>query len=293
MIFRPFVSVIIPTLDRPACLSVVLQGLFYQTYDNFEIIVVDQGQEYLATKHNFFSLSPRPLQWIRDSGKGAARARNIGLKHAKGEIFIGLEDDIIITRKTFVYSYVAAYHDSKVGGISGRVIESKHKHYGGRVGEIHPLLCVPRGQGDGLQRQYIQTVKGGNMSFRKDLLERVGGFDERFGRPSLYEETDVSLKVRRLGYGLFFLPDAEVVHLSAPVGGQRYAFDSGQFRFIAYRDRVLLFRNNYPRWRFPLFWVTNVLAALLPITRLDGRSVKSALAGLAEGMRLFGKYKND
>lgn len=282
-------SVIIPTLDRPDFLAVTLRGLFYQSYDDFEIIIVDQGRENLALKRKMHSLTTRPLQWIHDSGKGASRARNIGLKHAKGEIFIGLEDDIIITRKTFVYSHVAAYHDLKVGGVSGRVIESKHKHYGGRVGEIHPLLCVPRGQGDGCKRQPIQTVKGGNMSFRKELLERIGGFDERFGHPSIYEETDASLKVSRLGYDLFFLPDAEVVHLSAPAGGQRFAFDSGQFRFIAYRDRVLLFWNNYPNSRFPLFLFANSIMATFPLWRGDWYSVRMAFAGLREGLRLFGK----
>jgi GT2 family glycosyltransferase len=165
------------------------------------------------------------------------------------------------------------------------VIESKHKHYGGRVGEMHPLLCVPRGQGDGIERQPIQTVKGGNMSFRRELLERVGGFDERFGQPSLYEETDVSLKVRRLGYKLFFLPEAEIIHLSAPVGGQRFATDPAQFRFIAYRDRVLLFRNNYPLWRFPIFISANLLSALLPILGMEWRSVELALRGLLEGLQ--------
>lgn len=285
MIYRPFVSAIIPTLNRSACLSVVLQGLFYQTYNNFEIIIVDQGQEDLVLKRKMFSLSPCSLYWIQDIGKGAARARNIGLKYAKGEIFIGLEDDIIITRRTFIASHATAYQDPKLGGVSGRVIEAKHKHYSGGVGEIHPFLCVPRGQGDGIQRQYIQTVKGGNMSFRKELLERVGGFDERFGQPSLYEETDISLKVRRLGYKLLFLPESEIVHLSAPAGGQRFVIDPAEFRFVAYRDRVLLFRNNYPLWQFPVFLSMNLLAAMLPILRMEWQSVELALRGLLEGLR--------
>jgi len=152
---------------------------------------------------------------------------------------------------------------------------------------------VPLGQGDGHRRQVIQTVKGGNMSFRRELLERIGGFDERFGYPSIYEETDVSLKVRRLGYNICFLPDAEVVHLSAPVGGQRCSFDQSRFRFVAYRDRVLLFRNNYPRWRFPLFWITNLMAALMPLARLDVSGARLALIGLAEGTRLYGRSNAD
>ncbi len=284
---RPFVSVIIPTLNRPECLAVVLQGLFHQTYKNFEIIVVNQGEFPLPLKSRLVQMSPRHLHWIDDDRQGLARARNIGIRCATGEIVIGLEDDLIICCRTFVQNHAEAYREPLVGGTTGNVIEAKHKNYRGRVGEIHPLLGVPMGQGYGTTRQYVQTIKGGNMSFRRKLLLDVGGFDERFGQPAIYEDTDISLKVRRLGYKLLFLPGAAVVHLSAPNGGERSDNDPRLFRFVAYRDRVLLFRNNYPLWQFPVFISANLLSALLPILRMEWRSVELALRGLREGLRLF------
>ncbi len=288
---NPIVSVIIPTLGRSAFLAVVLRALFEQTYSGFEIIVIDQSGTISPLEDALKALSPWDIQWIHDAGKGAARARNIGLKNSRGGIIVGLEDDLIIPRRTLIEKHVQAYADPTIGGVSGRVIETRHRHNRGRVGSMRPLLCVPTGQGDGVRRQFIQTVKGGNMSFRKAALERVGGFDERFGPASIYEETDVSLKVRRLGFKILFEPEAEVIHLSAPTGGQRSVVDPRQFRFVAYRDRVLLFRNNYPAWRFPIFLGANLLAAFLPAAKMDWRSVELALTGLMEGLRLFGSIR--
>lgn len=285
---QPLVSVIVPTRNRPAMLRGVLDALMRQRYERFEVIVIDQSDEADCLLDNVIGNAPRPLCVIRDKAKGAARARNMGLRHAKGELVLYLEDDLEISGCDLVENHVQAYDDDSVGGTSGRVVETVNRSARGAVGRVYPVLFVPGGNGDGERRQFIETVKGGNMSFRRDLLEQVRGFDERFGQPCMYEETDVSLKIRRLGYRLLFLPDASVVHLSAPTGGQRANFDPARFRYIAYRDRVLLFRNNYPAWLFPLFLVANAATALLPVANGNLASARMAAAGLRAGVRQFG-----
>jgi GT2 family glycosyltransferase len=284
---QPLVSIVVPTRNRPALLMRVIEALTHQSYNHFEIIVVDQSDEENHLIEPLIAGSSRPLRIIRDRAKGAARARNIGLRDAKGELVLYLEDDLEIPGCDLVENHVQAYDDGRVGGTSGRVIETINRSSRGPVGRVYPVLCVPGGNGNGDLRQFIETVKGGNMSFRRDLLEQVHGFDERFGQPCMYEETDVSLKIRRLGYRLLFLPDASVVHLSAPSGGQRANFDPARFRYIAYRDRVLLFRNNYPAWLFPLFLVANAATALLPVARGNFASARMAVAGLGAGVRQF------
>ena len=286
------ITVIIPTCNRSSLLMGVLRSLAKQTWPRFELIVVDQSDELSPDLPNTIETFPRPARLIRDSEKGAARARNIGLINSSMEIALFLEDDLQIEQTDLIEVHLSAYQDPGIGGVSGRVIESVNKSARGPVGKVFPLVCIPGGNGDGERRQYIETVKGGNMSFRRDVLKRIGGFDERFGHPSMYEETDVSLKIGRLGYKLLFVPEACVVHLSAPTGGQRTNYDPARFRFIAYRDRVLLFRNNYPAWLYPIFLVANFGLAVLPVVRGNWRSVQLALAGLREGMRRFGHVKN-
>ena len=58
----------------------------------------------------------------------------------------------------------------------------------------------------------VDTVIGCNMSFRKRLLEKAGGFDERFRGNCFREDTDISLRIRRLNYKLIFHPKAVAIH---------------------------------------------------------------------------------
>jgi len=131
---------------------------------------------------------------------------------------------------------------------------------------------------------FVDTGKGMNMSFRRFLLDKIGGFDERFGAPSLYEETDVFLKIKKLGYKIVFNPNAAIIHFSAIRGGQRQV-DENHFRFVAFRDRVLLFHNNYSKWLFPFFILGNIILALKPILKLKLKAVWFALKGLLTGIR--------
>ena len=70
----------------------------------------------------------------------------------------------------------------------------------------------------------VMTVRGCNMSFRRDLLARLGGFDPALLPPySFREDTDMSFRVRAAGYTIRFSPAAALVHLDAPTGGTRAA----------------------------------------------------------------------
>ncbi len=68
----------------------------------------------------------------------------------------------------------------------------------------------------------IQTLKGANMSYRAQACREIGGgFDRMFTGTALLEDTDFSERIRAGGWTLLFLPEAELVHLSAIQGGVR------------------------------------------------------------------------
>jgi len=287
MNFQPFISVIIPTYNRPDFLVNLLNDLAKQNYLNFEVIIVDQSEKSPLGLKNVINSAKIKIKYFKIQQKGASRARNIGLQYSKGDFIVFLDDDVSIPENNFLREHIQCYNDPKIGGVSGRVIEKLKKLTIGRVGKVFPVICLPGGQADGEKFVFVDTVKGMNMSFRRDLLERIGGFDERFGAPSIYEETDVSLKIRRLGYKIIFSPKAKIIHLSAPRGGQRQEFNEDEFRFVAFRDRVLLFRNNYPIWLFPFFLCGNFGLALRPILKLKWRPVFFAFMGLIEGIKSY------
>jgi len=284
-----FISVIIPTLDRPGFLSRTVADLQRQSYKNAEIIIVDQSVDRGVTSP--IASSPFPVQYLRDDGRGAARSRNIGMIAAKGDVLLFLDDDVEIAGTDFILQHARAYSDQSVGGTCGRTIELRanirHKAASRLRPFVYPIICLPSGDASLETQGFVNTVKGGNMSFRADILRAIGGFDERFGFPCIYEETDVALKVCKQGHRILFCPEAALHHIGAPSGGQRMHISNADRRFVAYRDRVLLFANNCPRWQFPLFFLGNLLLAVRPLLQLRGREVSRSCAGLFTGIKKY------
>jgi glycosyltransferase involved in cell wall biosynthesis len=90
---HPLVSVIIPTYNRAHLIGKTLDSVFAQTYQNFEIIVVDDG----STDNTVEVLRPlaetEKLKYIRQNNQGASLARNRGIKEARGSYIAFLDSD--------------------------------------------------------------------------------------------------------------------------------------------------------------------------------------------------------
>jgi len=284
-----FISVIIPTLGRPQYLRRTLADLQSQSYTNAEIVIVDQSIEPEVT--DLIAASRLPVRYVRDHGRGAARSRNLGVHEAKGDILLFLDDDVEIPGADFILEHARAYADASVGGVCGRTVELRadirSKTASGSRLSVYPIVCLSSGDASLETEGFVNNVKGGNMSFRAGILRGIGGFDERFGFPCIYEEADVALKVCRQGHLILFSPKAVVYHIGAPSGGQRVCGVNADRRFVAYRDRVLLFANNCPRWQFPLFLVGNLALAARPLAHFRVREASSACEGLFAGIRKY------
>ncbi len=88
---EPLISVIVPTFNRPRMLEASIKSILSQTYQNFEIIVVnDAGENVSESIRKFQDLRIKYIQ--HENNKGLAAARNTGIKNASG-LYIALLDD--------------------------------------------------------------------------------------------------------------------------------------------------------------------------------------------------------
>jgi hypothetical protein len=78
--------------------------------------------------------------------------------------------------------------------------------------------------------------------------------------------------------------------LGALSGGQRAESRAPETRFLAYRDRVLLFRNHCSWWTFPAFVLANLMLACRPLLQLNARSSYTAMRGLLDGCSRYLSY---
>lgn len=92
---EPLVSVIIPTRNRSSLLSRALNSVLNQSYDNLEVIIIDDASEDDTTKEvDKYRPKFKRLKYIRNNKQcGGAAARNIGIRNATGKYIAFLDDD--------------------------------------------------------------------------------------------------------------------------------------------------------------------------------------------------------
>ena len=249
-------TVIIVTLNRPEALRRCLCALAAQETMPDEVIVVDSSHNertrrvaedfpsalYLAVPHLF--------------GRMTA-SRNVGLMHAHGDIIAFLDDDAY-AHPAWLKNLLASYNSEEIVAVGGRALNQQPgEHCQGRdeIGRLKPNgFLTGHFAADPGRMIKVDHIIGCNMSFRRDVLARLGGFREDFpGISGLCEDTDICLRLRSLGYTLWFQPQASVDHVGAPQAmGQRF---NAKYQFYHRRNNFVLLIRNFGFagmvWRFP------------------------------------------
>lgn len=212
------VSLVIPTVDRPEALYNLLRHLEHQTRPPEEIVIVDQSAREDARVAAWAAGRPG-VHYVRIAERGLPNARNVGVRRSGGDVVLFLDDDVIPDQDLVRY-HAEAYRDPDVAGVGGRIVGG-YDFAGGSVGAFHPLgAAVVRNFGADRAGE-VDHLPGGNMSFRREVFDRIGGFDVAFGGGAIGEETDFCLRARRAGFRLRFEPRAAVEHLHLASGGCR------------------------------------------------------------------------
>ncbi len=187
---------------------------------------------------------------------------------------------------------MAAYTTLDIGAVGGRALNNQPGEATRGVDEIGQLK--PNGAltgnfaADPGRIIEVSHVMGCNMSFRREVLAQLGGFREDYpGISGVREDTDMCLRVKRLGYRILFQPAACVDHIGAPQAkGQR--FDTRYTYYIARNHLVLLIRNFGPGagivWRYLAY--SSLQAAREFVRRIGGAFVRpgAVLAGTVTGL---------
>ena len=206
------VSVVIPTYNRDKCLTDLLECLLGQDYSNFEILVIDQSELLTNEKREFIRKFPDKVRYFHIKDRGRSLAKNYGILHAVGDIVLFCDDDIIVP-PNFLHVHVLTFAgDSTIGALSCRLVEENQPSIAIkrplRTTAYGRLINVPYST----QSAYVTSLNGGNMSFRKDVLDKVGFFEEYFMGTSMVEEPDIAYRIVKSGFRLYFNASITVMH---------------------------------------------------------------------------------
>lgn len=170
----PKVSVIIPTHNRSGCLKLAIASVLNQTYQDFEIIVVDDASND-NTVEIVETFNEERIKYIRhEKCKGPAGARNTGVKNASGKYVAFLDDDDEwLPQKLFLQVDVLDHSSRQIAGVySGFLrIDKRSRKTIDRV--------IPTKRGDIFQDMLLGNCIGtSTILLKKECFERVGLFDE-------------------------------------------------------------------------------------------------------------------
>lgn len=192
----PTFSIIIPNLHSPV-IDLVVEALGRQTFRCHisEIIVVGQDRYNLVPPTVTFIETSQPIS--------AAAARNLGARHATGHYLVFIDADCIAVPELLVQLWLRHYQGYAV--VAGSVALEANQYWvfcDNLIVFASSLASAPAGL-----RQYVPSL---NFSLLRSAFEAVGGFDERLSEVG--EDMDLSLRLRRHGYTLFFEPSAVIEH---------------------------------------------------------------------------------
>jgi cellulose synthase/poly-beta-1,6-N-acetylglucosamine synthase-like glycosyltransferase len=207
----PHVSVIIPVKDRRELLALALDGLAAQTYDDFEVVVVDDGStdgsgELAAAR----TIAGRPVRVVPGGGRGAVRAREAGVAAARGDVLAFTDSDCVPSPRWLELAVAAI--DAGADGANGRTAPAR------------PPRPFERTMGSGTEGLYPTC----NVLYRRAALDAAGGFDAEAGArwgfrldrrsrgDGFGEDTLLAWRVLRAGGRIEYVPDALVSHAVLP-----------------------------------------------------------------------------
>ena len=221
----PTISIILSTRDRAHRLRPSLEALARLQYPDYEVVVVDNAPTSSDVRDLLTQL-PGTTRWqyVREERPGLSWARNAGVAAATGDIVAFIDDDEIADPDWLRQLAIGFSRGSDVGSVSGLIVPARldtkaqewFEQFGGhskgrgfnnaefsRHGDQSPLYPLP------------PFGAGGNIAFRREALEAVGGFDVALGAGTPGKSGEETLALTRLmlnDYRVVYQPAAFVRH---------------------------------------------------------------------------------
>ncbi|MEE9200175.1 MAG: glycosyltransferase [Candidatus Brocadiales bacterium] len=201
----PLVSVLVPVLNAGDTIQWTVRSLLEQTYKNIEIIIVDDGStdNTPLTCRRLERQEERVTYSRFEERAGKSAALNHAIRFAKGEFIVFIDADTTFDRDA-IFNVIKNFADPKVGAVAGNLRPRNPKRtLLTRLQQIEYLFTIDVGRRIRANFGILPIVSGAFGGFRRELVEQVGGHE-----PGPGNDSDLTIRIRKLGYKIAFAPDA-------------------------------------------------------------------------------------
>ncbi len=203
---NPFVSIVVPGKNEGKNIYKLVKSLAEQTYQNFELIVVDDGStdDTPIIGQNLLELGLIDKFLRNDVRGGKASAANLAVRFSTGKYIVHLDADCSFDADAIENILVPFYMDDKIGAVGGNVkVRDYESNLVSRLQAIEYLKTISVGRITTSELGIYKIISGAFGAFRTDIIRKVGAWD--IG-PGL--DGDITVKIRKSGYKTVFEPSA-------------------------------------------------------------------------------------
>jgi GT2 family glycosyltransferase len=250
-------SVIIHAFNKVELTFQCLRSLLREVdFNDAEVIVIndastDETREVLS----HFAGLVRVVD--NDTSRGFVDACNQGAAEARGKFLVFLDGDTVVLSGWLDALVETAERDERAGAVGSLFLypDGRVREAGAIVWSNGETLRYGWGKHADDRRfafaREVDYCSGASLLVRKDLFERLGGFDRRYA-PASYEDADICMGVRSLGYKVVYQPLSRVIHYEgatvvtdARAGSKNYQAADREKFFDKWRD--VLARDHRPK----------------------------------------------
>ena len=203
----PLISVIIPNKDHTDDLDKAIRSMIEKgTWPNLEFIVVENNSAEEKTWEYYKKIEKEYSQVkvvYYDGIFNYAKINNFGVRHARGEYYLFMNNDVELIEPDSLKEMMGYGQRNDVGAVGCRLLyeDNTLQHAGVIVGEIGVAEHIFKKQIEGMTyharamlTQDMSAVTAAVMLVKKEVFEKVEGFDERFA--VAFNDIDICMKIR-------------------------------------------------------------------------------------------------
>lgn len=256
----PLVTIVIPSKDHPELLKTCIGSIRDKaTYPNLEIIAIDNGS--VGQNRVVIAELRQKLDFVLYYEPGEfnfSKMCNSGVKKAKGEYILFLNDDTTVQTGDFIERMLGQCSLPHVGAVGAKLLypDGVHIQHAGvtnfATGPSHKLLGADNANSYYYGRNTLPYdmigVTAACMMIRADLFREAGGFDETF--KIAYNDVDLCFRLLEKGYYNVIRNDAELIHHESLSRGDDAKAASSWERLLSERESLYRkhpdFKDNDP-----------------------------------------------
>jgi len=240
------ISVIIVNYNTSRVFKNCLNSIWkYKNDYQLEVIVVDNNSfddSVVMIRKDF----PEVKLLINHENQGFARANNLAARIADSEILFFLNPDTLIQENIFQKIIEIFEANPRVGIVAPQLVVPDSSPQPWAYGKEEGLWQLVKNKFKNNLPTYQLTnlltkadwVSGAALIVRRDVFEKVGGFDENFFM--YFEDRDLCYRVRQLGYKIIVLPEIKVVHF-----GGKSLTKNKERKKLYYQSQSYYWRKHY------------------------------------------------